>query len=81
MFPLQKLTRSSQAISFIIGYINQDIHLTLWTGLGGTLFTGLVVIPAWPFYNRNPEKWLNKDGSAGQTQKGPQVLVDGVKVN
>ncbi|KAJ5953443.1 Microsomal signal peptidase Spc12 [Penicillium verhagenii] len=62
--------------SFLIGYIYKDMYLTLWVGLGGTLFTALAVIPPWPIYNQNPEKWLNKDGSS----RGPQVVVDGVKV-
>ncbi|KAJ5765594.1 hypothetical protein N7520_005153 [Penicillium odoratum] len=66
----------SGVVSFLVGYIYNDIHLTLWVGLGGSLFTALVVIPPWPIYNQKPQRWLNKDGSSG----GPQVLVDGVKV-
>ncbi|KAL4753821.1 hypothetical protein BDW72DRAFT_168024 [Aspergillus terricola var. indicus] len=48
----------SGVAAFLVGYILQDIHLTVWTGLAGTLFTGLVVIPPWRFYNLKPEKWL-----------------------
>ncbi|KAJ5888914.1 Microsomal signal peptidase Spc12 [Penicillium taxi] len=66
----------SGAISFIIGYIYKDIHLTLWVGLGGTLFTALVVIPPWPLYNQNPERWLGTPGARAE----PKVFVDGVKV-
>ncbi|CAI7657591.1 unnamed protein product [Penicillium pancosmium] len=70
------------AISFVVGYIYKDIHLTLWIGLGGTLFTGFVVIPAWPWYNRNPEKWLASGGNLkGGSGTGPRVMVDGVKVH
>lgn len=66
-----------QVVAFFVGYIYQDIHLTLWVGLGGTLITGLAVIPPWPMYNKNPEKWLVPvPGSAG----GAGVVVDGVKV-
>lgn len=65
-----------QAVSFVVGYIYKDIHLTLWLGLAGTLFTGLVVVPPWPIYNKNPEKWLVPAGKTGSTN----VLVDGVKV-
>ncbi|KAJ5364710.1 microsomal signal peptidase subunit SPC12 [Penicillium cataractarum] len=65
------------AISFLVGYIYKDIHLTLWTGLGGTLFTALVVVPPWPFYNQNPEKWF---GSVTGKVGGARVVVDGVKV-
>ncbi|KAJ5179606.1 hypothetical protein N7492_002816 [Penicillium capsulatum] len=66
----------SGAVSLIVGYIYKDIHLTLWLGLAGTLFTGLAVVPPWPIYNRNPEKWLTVGGKRG----GPGVVVDGVKV-
>ncbi|CAL00552.1 uncharacterized protein An17g02095 [Aspergillus niger] len=67
-----------RAVAFIVGYIFQDIHLTLWVGLAGTLITGLAVIPPWPMYNKNPEKWLvpltaGVGGGAG-------IMVDGVKV-
>ncbi|KAJ5812534.1 hypothetical protein N7474_008835 [Penicillium riverlandense] len=67
----------SAAVSFVVGYIFKDIHLTLWIGLAGTLATAVVVVPPWPFYNQNPEKWLARtDGRAG----GLGVVVDGVKV-
>ncbi|KUL83416.1 hypothetical protein ZTR_10844 [Talaromyces verruculosus] len=70
--------------AFIVGYIQQDIYLMLWIGLAGTAFTGLVVIPPWPFYNRNPEKWLNSTGSNRGTSSPeinvPGIVVDGIKV-
>ncbi|BCS03903.1 signal peptidase complex subunit 1 [Aspergillus luchuensis] len=68
----------SGAVAFIVGYIFQDIHLTLWVGLAGTLITGLAVIPPWPMYNKNPEKWLVPftTGVGG----GAGIVVDGVKV-
>ncbi|KAJ5608516.1 hypothetical protein N7537_005135 [Penicillium hordei] len=66
----------SGVTSFVVGYIYKDIHLTLWTGLAGTLFTAFVVVPPWPVYNRNPEKWLGSP-SARAT---PGITVDGVKV-
>ncbi|KAL2823985.1 microsomal signal peptidase 12 kDa subunit-domain-containing protein [Aspergillus cavernicola] len=67
----------SGVVAFLVGYIFQDLYLTLWTGLAGTLITGLVVIPSWPFYNKHPEKWLGPlVGGAG----GAGVVVDGVKV-
>ncbi|KAJ6021620.1 hypothetical protein N7540_007124 [Penicillium herquei] len=63
-------------VSFLVGYIYKDIYLTLWVGLGGTLFTALAVVPPWPFYNQNPEKWFNNSKKSGN----PRVVVDGVKV-
>ena len=67
-----------QAAAFIVGYIQQDIHLMLWIGLAGTAFTALVVVPPWPFYNRNPEAWLNSKTKVPGGVSG--ITVDGVKV-
>ncbi|KAF2095150.1 microsomal signal peptidase 12 kDa subunit [Rhizodiscina lignyota] len=65
------------AISFLAGYITQDIALTLWIGLAGTALTFLVVVPPWPFFNRNAVQWLPaRSGGAGIT-----VEVDGKKVS
>lgn len=33
--------------------------MTLYVGLAGTALTFLVVVPPWPFYNKNPEPWLS----------------------
>ncbi|BCS28852.1 signal peptidase complex subunit 1 [Aspergillus puulaauensis] len=64
----------SGVVASLIGYIFQDIHLSLWAGLAGTLLTALIIIPPWPIYNKHPEKWLVPfSGRAG-------VTVDGVKV-
>ncbi|KAL4725598.1 hypothetical protein ACLX1H_007747 [Fusarium chlamydosporum] len=48
----------SGLISFVVGYILQDIKLAVYLGLGGTALTFLVVVPAWPFYKKHPVKWL-----------------------
>ncbi|EED18456.1 microsomal signal peptidase Spc12, putative [Talaromyces stipitatus ATCC 10500] len=71
----------SGIVAFIVGYIQQDIYLTLWIGLAGTAITGFVVIPPWPFYNRHPEKWLDSTGSnTNSAINVPGIVVDGVKV-
>ncbi|OKL61941.1 hypothetical protein UA08_02641 [Talaromyces atroroseus] len=67
----------SGALAFIVGYIQQDVYLMLWVGLAGTAFTALVVVPPWPFYNRNPEAWLNFKKVPGGASG---IIVDGVKV-
>ncbi|KAI9924367.1 hypothetical protein ASPWEDRAFT_146796 [Aspergillus wentii DTO 134E9] len=65
------------AVAFVVGFIYEDIYLTLWIGLAGTLVTALAVIPPWPMYNKNPEKWLVP---ATGRASGAGVVVDGVKV-
>ncbi|KAH8702615.1 putative microsomal signal peptidase subunit SPC12 [Talaromyces proteolyticus] len=67
------------AASFVVGYIQQEIYLTLWIGIAGTAFTALVVVPPWPFYNQNPQPWLNSK-TGGAVRNVPGIIVDGVKV-
>ncbi|PGH28821.1 signal peptidase complex subunit 1 [[Emmonsia] crescens] len=64
------------AIAFIVGYTYEDVHLTLWIGLAGTLITAMVVVPPWPMYNKHPEPWLIA-GSGGVGREG--IVVDGGK--
>jgi signal peptidase complex subunit 1 len=56
--------------------MQQDIRLALYIGLAGTALTFLVVVPPWPFYNKNPEGWLPPHNSAAQYN----IDVDGQKV-
>ncbi|KAF1942055.1 SPC12-domain-containing protein [Clathrospora elynae] len=63
-------------IAFIVGFMAQDIRLALYIGLAGTALTFLVVVPPWPFYNKNPEGWLPAHDSAPQYN----IDVDGHKV-
>lgn len=64
-------------LAFIIGFATQNIAYSLWTGLGGTALTFLVVVPPWPFYNQNPVQWLpSRTGGLG----GVDITVDGKKV-
>jgi len=57
------------AIAFLVGYFLQDIKLAVWVGLGGTALTFLVIVPAWPFFNKNPVKWLPVGGGNGSSQQ------------
>ena len=69
---------STQVVAFLVGFVYEDIHLTLWTGLAGTALTALVVVPPWPAYNKNPESWLVP--TSGGKGGGAGVMVDGVRV-
>ena len=47
-----------QVIALIIGFIEQDIYLTMWIGLAGTLLAMFLVVPPWPVYNQHPQPWI-----------------------
>ena len=66
-----------QLLAFIIGFVQQNIHYTLWVGLAGAAIAFLVVVPPYPFYNTAPERWLPKrSGMAGSG-----IEVDGERIN
>ena len=67
----------SQLIAFLLGYLQQDIRLTLWIGLGGTALAFFMVVPPWPAYNELPERWLPAENGIS----GAGIEVDGKKVN
>ncbi|KAF1998890.1 microsomal signal peptidase 12 kDa subunit [Amniculicola lignicola CBS 123094] len=62
-------------IAFFVGFMAQDIKLTLYIGLGGTALTFLAVVPPWPLYNKDPEDWL-----PGHAVSGINIDVDGKQV-
>jgi signal peptidase complex subunit 1 len=53
----------------------QDITLSLYIGLAGSALAFLVVVPPWPFFNKNPESWLSP-----LTRSNMTIDVDGEKV-
>jgi signal peptidase complex subunit 1 len=56
-----------------VGYFLQDIKLALYIALGGSALVFIVVVPAWPFFDRNPVKWLPV-GSGTQVQAANLVI-------
>lgn len=52
------LTKLLQLIAFNVGYTLQDIQKAVYVALGGTALTFLITVPPWPFYKKNPVKWL-----------------------
>lgn len=64
------------ALSFIIGYLLQDIKLAVYIALGGTAVTFGIVLPPWPFFNRNPVKWLPLGGGSTAIQTPQNIVID-----
>ena len=72
--------KCAQLLAFVLGFILQNIYVTLWVGLGGATLAFLVVVPPYPFYNSSPERWLpGKNANAGIAGMG--IEVDGKKIN
>jgi signal peptidase complex subunit 1 len=63
-------------IAVVAGFVNQDIFIALWTGLGLTLMVMLLVVPAWPIFRRHPVRYL---GSTTIIPAGG-IVVGGKKV-
>ncbi|CAK7269127.1 hypothetical protein SEPCBS57363_003447 [Sporothrix epigloea] len=63
------------AITFLAGYILQDIKLSVYIALAGTVITFIVIVPPWPFFNKNPVKWLPVGGGKPNSRSIPQTIV------
>ncbi|OTA60225.1 microsomal signal peptidase 12kDa subunit [Hypoxylon sp. EC38] len=64
------------AVSFLVGFILQDITLALKIGLAGTALTFLLVVPPWPFFNKHPVKWLPVGGEPAITSAQQNIVID-----
>ena len=63
-----------KVIALIVGFVNQDIYLTMWIGLAGTLLAMLLVVPPWPVFNQHPQPWI---GSLATLPPGGIVVGGG----
>ncbi|OUM69085.1 hypothetical protein PIROE2DRAFT_2969 [Piromyces sp. E2] len=45
-------------ISFIVGFCMQSVRISCYIMLVGIIVTALVILPPWPFYSKNPIKFL-----------------------
>jgi len=64
------------AAAFLGGYFLQDIKLAVWIALGGTALTFIVAVPAWPWYNQHPLKWLPVGGGVSQISVPQNLVID-----
>lgn len=75
---ITRLIILSSALAFLVGIVMQDMFLTTCIGLGGVALTVVVVLPPWPFFNKNPVNWLP---SPRDTAGIRIVVLDGKKVD
>ncbi|CAK7327374.1 unnamed protein product [Dovyalis caffra] len=60
-------------VAFATGYIMGSFRLMMLIYASGVIFTTLVTVPNWPFFNRHPLKWL--DPSEAEKHPKPQKVV------
>jgi len=66
-------------VALLVGFLQQDIHLTMWVGLAGFAATIVAVVPPWSFYNQNPQAFIGSNGKRLLPPGG--IIVGGKKVN
>ncbi|RPA82905.1 microsomal signal peptidase subunit SPC12 [Ascobolus immersus RN42] len=44
-------------LSFLVGFVFQDLVYTLYVMGAGTVLTILVTVPPWPVFNKNPQRF------------------------
>ncbi|KAJ1883236.1 hypothetical protein LPJ66_011056 [Kickxella alabastrina] len=65
----------SALAAVIVGYSQHALSLCFYTYVAGVALTYIVVLPAWPFYKRNPVKWLPRKQAVAGNNTAP-ALVD-----
>ncbi|CAN6351653.1 unnamed protein product, partial [Urochloa humidicola] len=72
---MQVLLVAAAVAAFLVGYVRGDFQLMLLVYAGGVVLTALVTVPNWPFFNRNPLKWL--DAAEAERHPRPQASAAG----
>ncbi|KAK2985748.1 hypothetical protein RJ640_005448 [Escallonia rubra] len=67
---MQIMLAAFAAIALVIGYGLGSFKMMLLVYAGGAVLTTLITVPNWPFFNRNPLKWL--DPSEAEKHPKPQ---------
>ncbi|KAF9677796.1 hypothetical protein SADUNF_Sadunf08G0144800 [Salix dunnii] len=67
---MQVLLLVFAVVAFVTGYITASFRTMMLIYAGGVVFTSLVTVPNWPFFNRHPLKWL--DPSEAEKHPKPQ---------
>jgi signal peptidase complex subunit 1 len=55
---MMQIILAAAAVSFVVGYALKDFKLMVQINAAGLLLTSALVLPEWPWYKRNPVKWL-----------------------
>lgn len=61
-------------VGFVTGYVTGSFQMMVLVFAGGVVLTTLVTVPNWPFFNRNPLKWLDPIEAEKHPKPQPQPL-------
>ncbi|KAF8961895.1 hypothetical protein BGZ46_001285 [Entomortierella lignicola] len=64
-------------IAFLVGFILQDIRVSLFIFSAGILLSALLVVPAWPYLRKNPIRWLPSREKAAAKLKENDASTSG----
>ncbi|ANQ06567.1 Microsomal signal peptidase 12 kDa subunit [Plasmodium coatneyi] len=53
----------STVVSIAVGYYKEDLALSAYIILAGTVLSALLIMPTWPIYNKNNIQWESADES------------------
>ncbi|KAK2636773.1 hypothetical protein Ddye_031565 [Dipteronia dyeriana] len=74
---MQILLLAFAVVGFGGGYILGSFQMMVLIYASGVVLTTLITVPNWPFFNRNPLKWL--DPSEAEKHPKPQLAVPSKK--
>ncbi|ODQ81375.1 hypothetical protein BABINDRAFT_33756 [Babjeviella inositovora NRRL Y-12698] len=49
---------SGAALSVLVGFVSQSFINTIYAFAGVFVLTLVAIVPAWPYFNKNPVVWL-----------------------
>ncbi|KJP89015.1 hypothetical protein AK88_01307 [Plasmodium fragile] len=59
----------STVVSIAVGYYKQDLALSAYIILAGTVLSALLIMPTWPIYNKNNIQWESVDESTDDRKR------------
>ncbi|CRG95839.1 microsomal signal peptidase protein, putative [Plasmodium gallinaceum] len=59
----------STILAIVIGYYYQNLALSAYIILAGTLMATILVLPTWPMYNRNNIEWSKDEDSLKEKKR------------
>ncbi|KAK9707552.1 hypothetical protein RND81_07G204500 [Saponaria officinalis] len=76
---MQFLLLISAAVAFTTGFALGSFQMMILIYAGGVVLTALIIVPNWPFFNRNPLKWLDSVEAERHPKPEPTPVSTGKK--